>query len=308
MPLSNVEIKRELQAGTLEITPFDEDMLQPASYDMKIGKNAATVPKNGDPRIDLEIERVLLVPGYAPAQLFTLEEIKLPLNMVGHFGVMSSLSRRGLFASVGIQIDPGWEGPLSVSLMNLTPNPVALNFGDTFCTLEIERLAVPASEPYSGKYQKRSSFTAQELDAVLGFKGHALTDVVQGFSDLKEAVESVAALSKKFDRFLSDYSEQNRENSEFNRALLKEMRNLVEHIVGERVQTVVLRSIPREQAKQEILDLFRQSKTSLFYSDIAEKLALDLEIVLELCTELENEGQIGVLNQHEATRPKEDRH
>jgi len=30
MPLSNVEIKQELQAGTLGITPFDEDMLQPA--------------------------------------------------------------------------------------------------------------------------------------------------------------------------------------------------------------------------------------------------------------------------------------
>src|SRR5438270_5219848 len=153
MPLSNVEIQTELEAGRVFITPYDEAMLQPASYHMEIGKVAATVPKNGDPRINLEKARVLLVPGYAPAVIWTLEELKLPLNMVGHFGVKSSLSRRGLFASVGIQIDPGFHGPLSVSLMNLTPNAVALNYGDSFVTLELERLAVHASEAYSGEYQ-----------------------------------------------------------------------------------------------------------------------------------------------------------
>jgi deoxycytidine triphosphate deaminase len=67
LTLSNVEIREEIKAGNIVITPFDESMLQPASYDLKIGKVAATVPKNGDPRIDLEEERVLLVPGYAPA-------------------------------------------------------------------------------------------------------------------------------------------------------------------------------------------------------------------------------------------------
>jgi dCTP deaminase len=307
MPLSNVEIREALKSGAVVITPFEKSLLQPASYDMRIGKNAATVPKNGDPRVDLEAERVLLVPGYAPAQVFTLEEIKLPLNMVGHFGMMSSLARRGLYASVGIQVDPGFEGPLSVSLMNLTPNPVALNYGDPFVTLEIERLAVPASEPYSGKYQRRKNFTAQELESVLGYKGHALTDVVEGFEELRQAISSIAGLSKKFDDFLASYSKQNAESQEFNRALLREMKTLVDHILGERVQTVVLRSIPREQAKQEILDLYKKERGPLFYSDVASRLSLDLEVVLELCNELENEGEIGVLNQHEPKGPEKSR-
>lgn len=296
MPLSNVEIRSELDAGNVHITPYDEAMLQPASYDMKIGKVAATVPRNGDPRVNLETERVLLVPGYAPAVIWTMEELKLPLNMVGHFGIKSSLSRRGLFPSVGIQIDPGFEGPLSVSLMNLTPNAVALNYGDSFVTLELERLAVPASEAYSGEYQNRKGFNAQELSAVLGYKGHGLTDMVEGFAEIRQSLGSVASLSTKFDEFLAGYSKQNTDNAEFNRALLKEMKTLVDHILGERVQTVVLRAIPKEQAKKEILDLYKQSHTALFYSDVAEKLRLDLELVLELCIELENEGRIGVLN------------
>jgi dCTP deaminase len=307
MPLSDTEIRAAVEAGDVSIAPFDEDLLQPASYDLRIGRNAATVPKNGDPRVNLEEERVLFVPGYAPAVIWTMEEISIPLNMVGHFGVKSGLARRGLHASIGMQIDPGFVGPLSVTLMNLTPNAVALNYGDTFLTLELERLNVKASRGYAGEYQNRKTFTAQDLEAVMGFKGHALSDVVHGFEDIKSAIESVAGLSRKFDAFLDDYSKQNRENSEFNRALVKEMRQLVEHILGQRVQTVVLRSISREQAKREILDLYRTASGPLFYSDVSERLQLDLELVIDLCTELENEGHIGVLNRHEPTRPKKER-
>jgi len=307
MPLSNVEIQGELQAGNISITPFDRAMLQPASYDMKVGKVAATIPRNGDPRIDLETEGVLVIPGYAPAVLWTMEELRLPLNMVGHFGVKSSLSRRGLFASVGIQIDPGFNGPLSVSLMNMTPNAAALSFGESFVTLELERLAVPASEGYAGEYQNRKNFTAHELQAILGYKGHGLTDMVEGFGELRDAIGSVAGLSQKFDDFLASYTRENNKTAEFNRSLLKEMKTLVEHILGERVQTVVLRSIPKDQARQEILDLYKKSEGSLFYSDVAERLALDLEVVLELCTELENEGKIGVLDSYEPKGTKKGR-
>lgn len=191
--------------------------------------------------------------------------------------------------------------------MNMTPNAVALNYGDSFVTLELERLIEPASEGYSGEYQRRKGFSAQELEAVLGYKGHGLTDIVHGFGEIRDALTTVASFSKKFDDFLANYSQQNSDNAEFNRALLREMKALVEHILGERVQTVVLRSISRDDAKHEILELFKNAKKSLFYSDVAEQLQLDLELVLELCLELENEGHIGVLNQHEAKGTKKNR-
>jgi dCTP deaminase len=300
MPLSDVEIRECMASGDLQITPFDEEMLQPASYDLKLGKNAATVPKNGDPRIDLEKEGVLMIPGYAPAVIYSNEELRLSTALTGRFGIKSALSRRGLIASVGLQIDPGFEGALSVTLMNLTPNPVALNFGDSFLTVELDRLGKPASKGYSGAYQRRKTFTAQELTSVIGFKGHALSDVVHGFDEIREAVMSLTSLSDKFDDFLTGYSQQNEEAREFNQALLREMKKLVEHIAGDRPRTILLRAVPRDIAKKEILELFKRNKGHrLFYSDVAEQLSLDLELVVELCTELENEGRIGVLTQHE---------
>lgn len=302
--LSDSEILSEINAGSLLIEPFDEQFLEPASYDLRIGKDAATVPKNGDPMIDLQKAGFIVVQPYAPALLYAMERLKLPLDLAGRFGLKSGLSRRGVYASVGPQVDPGFDGKLSVTLFNLTPVPVALNYGDTFLSLELHRLGVPATKGYVGEYQHRNTFTASEIEPVLGYKGHGLSEAVAGFTEIRQSLIKVGNLSEKFDSFLENYEKQNRELTEFNRALLTEMKKLIEHIVGERPRTVVLRALPRSQAKEEISDLFRRSKGSLFYSDVAEQLNLDLELVVELCRELENEGEIGVLGSHEAKRPK----
>lgn len=304
MILPDTQILEHVKAGKIQVTPFDEKMVQPASFDMKVGKYAATIPKNGEPRIDLEKEGFVIVAPYAPAVISTMEYIKLPLDLAGRFGLKSHLSRRGVYASVGPQVDPGFEGRLTVTLFNLTSVSVALNHGDAFLSLEFHRLAAPASRPYDGEYQGRESFTSKEVEPVLGYKGHGLSEVVAGFSEIREELKTVGALSQKFDSFLGNYEQQNRELTEFNRALLSEMKKLVEHIAGQHPHTVLIRAIPREQAKDEILALFREAKKSLFYSDVAEALSLDLELVVELCNELEKEARIGVLSSHEAKRPQ----
>jgi hypothetical protein len=56
-------------------------------------------------------------------------------------------------------------------------------------------------------------------------------------------------------------------------------------------KVIMLRTLTREQAKTEILDLFRQGKP-LFYSDIAEALQLDLQSVVEISEELIAEGEV----------------
>ena len=56
---------------------------------------------------------------------------------------------------------------------------------------------------------------------------------------------------------------------------------------------IILREIPKEQAKQEIRQLFSTGRT-LYYSDIAEELQLDLQFVVEICRELEEGGEVAV--------------
>lgn len=57
-------------------------------------------------------------------------------------------------------------------------------------------------------------------------------------------------------------------------------------------EVILLRSLSREQAKEEIMELLDKSD-KLYYSDIAEALRLDLEQVVEIVKELEAEGKVG---------------
>ena len=58
-------------------------------------------------------------------------------------------------------------------------------------------------------------------------------------------------------------------------------------------EVIELRTISKEEAKQEILDLFQSGET-LFYSDLAGRLRIDLPLVVEICEELKKGGEIEV--------------
>jgi len=178
-------------------------------------------------------------------------------------------------------------------MMNMSPSPITLDYMDDFLTLVLEKLTTPASRPYKGEYQGKRTFTAKELDAVLGFKGHALSDVVKGFEDIRDAVKVVADMSGKLDTFMRQHREELRAMQKFTSDTISEMKKLVEYIVGGRETTIVLRTLTHDEARQEILELFRSSTQPLYYSDIAERLQLDLEQVLQITTEPEREGLIG---------------
>lgn len=57
-------------------------------------------------------------------------------------------------------------------------------------------------------------------------------------------------------------------------------------------KVIVLRELSHQEAKEEILALFKDGDVH-DYGDIAERLKLDLQQVVEICNELEEEGVIG---------------
>jgi len=59
-------------------------------------------------------------------------------------------------------------------------------------------------------------------------------------------------------------------------------------------EIIELRDLTEDQARVEILELFKETQKPLFYSDIAEKLCLDLRLVVEVCNNLIEKGNIEV--------------
>ena len=81
-----------------------------------------------------------------------------------------------------------------------------------------------------------------------------------------------------------------------NRMLWSAVRELEErlaiieaHLQDEKV--IILRDISKDEAKKEIMELFSSGRT-LYYSDIAHELGLDLEQVVDICNELQDQGEI----------------
>ena len=60
--------------------------------------------------------------------------------------------------------------------------------------------------------------------------------------------------------------------------------NSVENVID-------LREITKEEARDEIIDLFATGEI-LYYSDIAFRLRLDLEMVVDICHQLKEDGLI----------------
>jgi len=60
-----------------------------------------------------------------------------------------------------------------------------------------------------------------------------------------------------------------------------------------RGKMIMLRDVTKKELKHEIRELFSNGQT-LYYSDIAEQLGVDLKSVVDVCRELQENKEIGV--------------
>lgn len=126
--------------GRVSIVPFHERTLHegmsfglgPASYDLRIDQDVKLAP--GEFRLASAMERV-----------------KLPNDVSAQVADKSSWARHGL-SLFNTFVDPGWEGYLTLELINLGPDFIYIDKGDPICQLIFSKLDEPTSLPYRGKY------------------------------------------------------------------------------------------------------------------------------------------------------------
>ena len=172
MILSDRSIREELAAGRIEIDPFDEGCLQPASVDLRCD-NLFRVFRNYtsqviDVKVDqrdltelVEIDRdgfFILHPGEFVLGS-TLERVRLPDDLVARLEGKSSLGRLGLLIhSTAGFIDPGFDGHVTLELSNVANLPITIYPSMKIGQLSFMQLSEPAETPYGSgglgsKYQ-----------------------------------------------------------------------------------------------------------------------------------------------------------
>jgi len=190
MILTDRQIREAYVKGDVIIDPFEEKQLQPATYDFRVGEQGATTSSKKIVNIR-ETGYLLLVPGDF-AVITVYEKLRINTQYAGRFGLRSKYTRKGLMATTGPQIDPGYEGRLILGLTNLTPKSIAIPYKDDLISVEFHKLEELSSKPYSGPYQKKYELGPEDIEMVVEAEGMALSEVL---TTLRTLTQNVAALS-----------------------------------------------------------------------------------------------------------------
>jgi len=190
MILNNRQIKEAVEGGDITIEPFDENQVQVATYDLRVGNQGATASTKKLTRIDKE-GYLLLKPGDF-AVIIVLEKLCLNAHHVGRFGLRSKYARKGLIATTGPQIDPGYEGRLIIGLTNPTPNSITLPYKDDLLSVEFHKLEEPSTKPYSGEYQGKTELRPEDIEMIVETESMSMSEVLTTLNSLSKNVGSLA--------------------------------------------------------------------------------------------------------------------
>ena len=180
MLLSDGELQLAIAVGELAISsllPDDSDQIKAASIDLRLGQYIWTQkdPVNGEPDngaindisetgfyqyMENYTEQTNIAPtgGFLikPGDFIitqTLERIRLSRMLSGRVEGRSRLASMGVGVHLTApKIDPGFDNHITLELFHMGRRPIFLRYQTPICTLLVERLGIPAGNPYQGMF------------------------------------------------------------------------------------------------------------------------------------------------------------
>lgn len=171
-----MDILKLCDSQQVKLTPYDPELIQPASIDVRLDRYFRLFENHKycviDPRANQSELTSLVDVGTDPDKPFvlhpgefalgaTLEKVKLPADIAARLEGKSSLGRLGLLThSTAGFIDPGFEGHITLELSNTATMPILLYPGMKIGQLCFFQLSSPADSPY-GTGAKGSRYQGQ---------------------------------------------------------------------------------------------------------------------------------------------------
>ena len=162
MLLSDRDIRKEIDSGRVVVEPYDAELVQPSSVDVRIDRYFRVFENHRYPHIDPSVEQAELTRLVEPlgddafiphpgefALASTYEVVTLPDDVAARLEGKSSLGRLGLLThSTAGFIDAGFSGHVTLELSNVATLPIKLWPGMKIGQLCFFRLSSPAEAPY----------------------------------------------------------------------------------------------------------------------------------------------------------------
>ena len=175
MILSDKSLRERIEAGDIGIDPFDPELIQPSSIDVRLANTFLVFRNTKRPFIDtrqpaedlmelVDVARdgVMYVHPHEFILGATLESVRVPNDLVARLEGRSSLGRLGIVIhSTAGYIDSGFTGTVTLEISNLANLPIALYPGMRIGQISFEMMTTPAERPYGP--QRGSKYNGQVL-------------------------------------------------------------------------------------------------------------------------------------------------
>jgi dCTP deaminase len=173
--LSDRSIKEAIASGRLGIEPFDPNLVQPSSVDVRLDYKFLVFRNTKRAYIDVkqpadDLMEMIEVGTDEPMFLHphefvlgsTIERVKMPDDLVGRLEGRSSLGRLGVVIhSTAGYLDPCFEGNVTLEISNLANLPIALYPGMRIGQLSFSQMTTAAERPYGPA--RGSKYSGQQL-------------------------------------------------------------------------------------------------------------------------------------------------
>lgn len=167
MILSDLDLKRYLDAGRLQISPLNEESIRENGLDLRFSREFAVMKNRVEQPFDIrganEADQFFdmysemsdfMIPPHSRCLAHTLETVKPPKDLMEFCELRSSYARLG-FSIPPTIIDAGFEGQLTIELIG-SAFPVKVYPLDRFLHVVFSELTCPTVKPYTGKYQSQT--------------------------------------------------------------------------------------------------------------------------------------------------------
>lgn len=161
--LSDADIVSRMKWGSIDISPYDEEQLQPCSYDVRLDNEFlvfdAHETSHLDPKVATPMKKVVVGDGKPfvlhPGEFAlgsTVEVITLAASVASRLEGKSSMGRLGLLthATAGF-IDAGFSGHITLELANVATAPLHLWPGMKIGQVCFFDLLTPSRRPYGSE-------------------------------------------------------------------------------------------------------------------------------------------------------------
>ncbi len=174
MILSEPELKAFVSAGHIRRTDGVKPTIDLVSLGLHMGNQLIRYKDNSrilDLPSNLDTESVgigsdgyVSFPSGCCLLASTEEIVEMPLDLMGFIQTKGTIARG--FVTVHLcdgQIDPGFQGNVTLELVNLSPFAYRLKPGMPIAQLFLHKLSTPLSAGYEGRYQMASGPTSMRI-------------------------------------------------------------------------------------------------------------------------------------------------